>query len=250
VKRNNSPSPQQDDEEWIGYAERCYRTGQRLAENANVWGTNIQSDDPKLIGILLLIRTLSNFRGAQILARRRMVVETRILTRCCFENLFTIFALKERGQKFVAEMKKEHDASRKARGEFLLKHARAEDHELQLVLRSLKSKRRSLNPTNVAATGSIEQGYAYYAQLSADAGHPGIEALERYKTWVDSALHVQTVIDEGEIRETVILACEALIGVCVAASALLDAPDDPELIRLIEETRRLSEKSLAKSHRV
>jgi hypothetical protein len=53
-----------------------------------------------------------------------MVVEARVLTRCCFENLFTVVKLQEKGSAFVEKMDADRKAIRKARGEFLLKHSR------------------------------------------------------------------------------------------------------------------------------
>jgi hypothetical protein len=44
--------------------------------------------DPNVLAYLLLCRTLSNFAGAILLTRQRMIVEARTLTRCCFENAF------------------------------------------------------------------------------------------------------------------------------------------------------------------
>jgi hypothetical protein len=195
------------EQEWLAYAERCHEAGKKVFQNANIWQTNMRSDDPKVIATLVLIRTLSNFEGLVTLARLQMVVEARILTRCCFENLFTVVRLQEEGPKVVEQMVKDRDASRKAQGERLLEYADGDDPELRAYLRGLgKSKVKSINPKNVAA-GPLERGYVYYAQLSADSGHPGLDALARYMKKVGDVVQVNIdpVSDDNEIRDTVIL---------------------------------------------
>jgi hypothetical protein len=86
-------------EEWLPYAERCHQAGREVFENTNIRQTSMLSSDPRVIATLLLIRTLSNFKGVITLARFKMAVEARILTRCCFENLFTVVMLQKRGTK-------------------------------------------------------------------------------------------------------------------------------------------------------
>jgi hypothetical protein len=225
------------EQEWLAHAERCYEAGKKVFQNANIWQTNMLSNDPKVIATLVLIRTLSNFKGMVTLAQSQMVVEARILTRCCFENLFTVVMLQQEGSKFVEQMVNDREAARKAQGERLLKYAVGDDPELRAYLRGLrKSKAKLLNPKNVAA-GPLEHGYAYYAQLSADAGHPGLDALERYmkKTGHILQVNIEPVADNAEIRDTVGHACTAMIGVSVHVNTMLDGPDDPELTALIRE---------------
>ena len=242
--------------EWEEFAEDCYRAGRNIIENAEIWKQVVRDDDPKLIALFLLLRTLSNFNGAIVLARMNMPVETRILTRCCFENLFTVVALAEQGPGFVRRMIQDQEADRKMRGEFLLKNAsgpRDDDEQLKAALRSLQSKKRTLNPKNNAAIGPIHVGYAFYAQLSADAAHPTIEALYRHLERSrdgDKAvmkIHVDRV-DAAEILETVNYACDALIGVAVYANAMLGSPDNPELSRLLGQmnSRAMKEANLRK----
>lgn len=225
------------EQEWLEYAERCYQAGRKVFQNVNIMQSSMPSDDPRVIGTLVLIRTLSNFQGVVKLAQSQMVVEARILTRCCFENLFTVVRLQDEGTKFVEQMNNDREAARKAQGERLLKYAVDDDPELRAFLRGLgKSKAKLLNPKNVAA-GPLEHGYAYYAQLSADAGHPGLDALDRYmkKVGPNIQVHVDPVADDAEICDTMHLACVAMIGVAVHVSTMLDRPDDPELTALIRE---------------
>jgi hypothetical protein len=89
------------------------------------------------LAVLLLSRTLSNLQGTVHLLSADRVVEARTVARCCFENLFYIAALREDGEQFVREMAKDHEASRKARGEFLMQQTgEMPDAEWQQKLRA------------------------------------------------------------------------------------------------------------------
>jgi hypothetical protein len=143
-------------EEWVAFAERCYQAGTHVFQHVQIWKTSMPANDPKAVATLILIRTLSNFKGAITLARFKMVVEARILARCCFENLFTVVMLQEKGLTFVKQMDADREADRKARGEFLLKYG-DDDLRLRAFLRQLpKSKAKVLNPKAVAA-GPLER---------------------------------------------------------------------------------------------
>jgi hypothetical protein len=50
-------------------------------------------------------------------------------------------------------------------------------------------------------------------------------------------VELEPVADEGEIRDTVDLACQAMIGVAVHVNTMLDGPDTPELDALIREMK-------------
>jgi hypothetical protein len=147
-----------------------------------------KASDPTRMAVLLLIRTLSNFRGTVMLLRADRIVEARTIARCCFENLFYIAALRYDGQQFVREMAADDKASRKARGEFLIQQTgeipEAEwQQKLRVFLASLgtdQTKRKSLDPKQVAARGPLLKGYVEYSQLSSDAAHPTLNSLQRY----------------------------------------------------------------------
>jgi hypothetical protein len=80
--------------------------------------------DPKVFGLTLLCRSITNFRGALILAdvAHARVVESRALVRLIFENFFFLSALCDRGAAFVSEMRSDEAANRKMLGELSLKH--------------------------------------------------------------------------------------------------------------------------------
>jgi hypothetical protein len=181
----------------------------------------------------VLVRTVSNLKGVIALASANLIVEARILTRCCFENLFYVAALSEAGDKFVNEMKQAEFDSLHARGQFLIQmRFREEDPKRDAKLRAALKKwanetRKSISPKQIAIKGVMKNSYIYYTQLSADAAHPTLTALHRYitktrepgKTTIDIMLDAAP--DPEEIADTLGWACEAVIGVCVGVDEML-----------------------------
>jgi hypothetical protein len=223
-------------EEVEKFAAKVDRTAERVFASASIWNrTPAEAGDPKIIAVLLLIRTLSNFRGTVILLRANRIVEARTVTRCCFENLFHIAALRDDGQQFVREMAEEDEASRKARGEFLIQQTgEIPEAEWQQNIRAFlasrgkgQTKRKSLDPKRVAARGPLLKGYVYYSQLSSDAAHPTLGALERYLGSKEngepiSTIDIDPLVSPKERRRTWLMACEALLGVCIGVMEILN----------------------------
>lgn len=239
-------------EEVEKFAAKVDGAAERVFASASIWnGSPAKAGHPKIIAVLLLIRTLSNFRGTVILLRADRIVEARTIARCCFENLFHIAALSEDGQQFVREMAEDHEASRKARGEFLIQQTgeipEAEwQQRLRVFLASLgkgQTKRKSLDPKRVAARGPLLKGYVYYSQLSSDAAHPTLDALERYLGRSQEngepirTIDINPLVRPKERRETLLMACEALLGVCVGVMEILNIND--ELAALMGEYQAL-----------
>ena len=68
--------------------------------------------DPKVYGLALLCRSISNFQGALTMARLDQAVESRTLVRSCFENLFLVDKLLNHGAGYVKTMRSHDAASR------------------------------------------------------------------------------------------------------------------------------------------
>lgn len=222
----------------LSFAAELERLSEELFSSANIWREKHEALSPKVVAMCLLIRTLSNFRGGVILLRNRRIVESRIMARCCFENLFSVVALGEEGFKFIEALQEDDDGSRKSRAEFLLENAPLEVDErdedpLRILLRQMKKERRRgriLTPKAIAArgSGSVGKAYAYYAELSADAAHPTLASLlgryvnknteQQNITTLDLEPNVNT--DEGS--STLFYLCEALLGVCVWTNTILE----------------------------
>jgi hypothetical protein len=233
------------------FATKLERASERVFEAASIWNTEPEAADPKIVAVLLLIRSLSNFRGTVILLRADRIVEARIVARCCFENLFTIGALREGGQRLVFEMGEDHKASRKARAEFLIQQTgdmaeREWQPKLQAFVASLgkgQTKRKSLDPKRVAARGPLLKSYVYYAELSADAAHPTLDALQRYLGHAQENTEPIRTIDINplvSLKERKLMVCEALLGVCIGVMEILDLKSvNDELAALMKDYQAL-----------
>jgi hypothetical protein len=223
--------------DWFKYVRRLQAAGDKLVGSISIPNTT-GLRDPKVVAVLLLFRTQANFRATLKLIRLGMVVETRTVARCCYENQFFIAALAAEGMKFVEEMEADERNSRKMRGQFLLQHARGIDEaiteRLRGYLRALAKeetkKLKWLNPRDVASRGPLLQAYIFYSQLSADAGHPSLEALDRHLDKTEGEDGVTEVhgflpeprIEKGEEAETLRYVCQAVLGTYVGVNQLLD----------------------------
>lgn len=244
-------------EEIEKFTTKLERASERVFESASIWNTEPEAGaaDPKIVAVLLLIRTLSNFRGTLILLRADRIVEARTLTRCCFENLFTIAALSEGGQRFILEMGEDHKASRKARAEFLMQQTGdLPNTEWQPKLRAFiaslgkgQRKGKSLDPKKVAARGPLFKSYVYYAELSADAAHPTLDALQRYLGRAQEGdkpirtIDINPLVSPKERRLTIMMVCEALLSACIGVTQILDLKSvNDELAALMHEYQELT----------
>jgi hypothetical protein len=205
---------------------------------------------PKIVALTLLSPTITNFRGAMILARDGAVVEARALTRMCYENLFWAGAINARGAAFVAEMQSDEAANRKSLGELALKFSSPEFKGSEAA-RSVRDQIRRLNArfakpskfkaTEVAAMSAVKFAYLPYFQLSLDAVHPSLAALGRHLHSEQEAdgkyLTVRVVPPPkaGELLETIDWACDALLGVCVAVNELLGGTAKNDALRAVFE---------------
>jgi hypothetical protein len=220
---------------WLAFAEKIRHMGLSILSESVVPQTEKGAADPKVIAITLLIRTLSNFKGAIALVRQRMIVEGRVLTRCCYENLFWIVQLEAEGDEFVKKMRDDELKSNKARGEFVLQK-----------MSEIVPKPKMLNPKEVAIGGVLDKAYLYYSQLSADAAHPTVTALKRYITEIRErgesvrALDVEPEFSNDEIIATLDFACNATIGACVGVNQIVGGtPAGQTLLQLADEYNAL-----------
>ncbi len=243
--------------ELFGYGDKIKATAHQIFASGTWNDPELESTDPKIIAIFLLVRTLSNFEGLIELIRSPRIVEARILARRCFENLFAVAALRDRGSSFVKDMIEDHKADRKARGEFLLEqtagHAnRGWEHKLRSFLKKIAQKdarTTSLSPKRVAKMGPLLKGYVFYAELSADAAHPTLDALQRYFVRAREGGEVVRGIDINpppkprEAVGTLLYACEALLGVCVGCNEMLGGTAaGAELAELVNEYQLLADR--------
>jgi hypothetical protein len=102
--------------------------------------------DPKLYGLALLCRSISNFQGALTMARHNQAVECRTLVRSCIENLLLVHQLHEDGAGFVKTLRSREAWGRIALGESSLKHPGVVDSAYGKIIRDLIKNERLKTP--------------------------------------------------------------------------------------------------------
>ena len=218
--------------QWIKLADAIGQTGQDILAGAPVTITEKRFADPKVLAIMLMSRSLLNFKGVFALIEQGLIVEARVLVRCCFENGFWVAGLHAEGVKFVRKMLHDEARGRQARGELALSRgAQLLEHvkeRLRVQLRFIKKKwpdAKSLNPKGVARSGPLVDGYIIYSQLSADAAHPSVTSLNRHVGRSENGEAIIEVVptpSDEEITMTWDWACNAMLGVCVGGNQILD----------------------------
>jgi hypothetical protein len=103
---------------WFVFAEAVNRTGQRILREF-LPGETVAVRD--IVGIALLMRSLSNFQGTILMAARGMAAEAGTLARCCFENAAFIGTLRNEGDKFLEEMQMTHRFGAKTMARWLVR---------------------------------------------------------------------------------------------------------------------------------
>ncbi|KWC32677.1 hypothetical protein WL50_23075 [Burkholderia ubonensis] len=215
---------------WLAHSEKVYGIASEILSECEIPVGPEGAADPKVVAATLLIRTMSNFKGATLLAKQGFVVEARILTRCCIENLLWLGQVLALGDSFIKEMASDDDKSRSLRAAFALDVATTEDTKDRLrkaideIARRYPTKPKLLNPKGVAKGSVIESSYLQYSQLSADAAHPSLTALIRYigrdNTVGTRDIDMSPVPRPSELAQTVYWACIALTGASVAFNQL------------------------------
>ena len=224
-------------EQWLAFADQLLALAHMTFSEAKVEITEKQFGEPKILSLALLCRTVGNFKGVLALAKERLVVEARTLTRSCYENLYCMGALIEQGDAFVKAMHHDQVRSFRTQGEFLLEGvdgAQMGDADFVEQLRARVKEIRSrwpkasfLTPKEIVRNGVLKQCYLVYSKLSGDAAHPSILALRRHLVrFMENGeqvlgLDVSPPERGAELTETLDLACNAMIGACVAANQIL-----------------------------
>ena len=206
--------------------------------------------DPKIVSLALLCRTITNFKGAMVMARDEQIVESRSLVRLCFENLLWVAAIRERGSDFVNDMRSDEAANKVALGELTLKLSTPDVREgtdgqvIRTQIKRLNSaflKPKKLNVNRAAAEGVTEKAYLSYAMLSLDAVHPSLTALNRHvhlEQEADGRYLTVSVVPPFKSKDrlaTMDEACNALLGVCVGVNELLGGTAKSDAMRVLAE---------------
>jgi Family of unknown function (DUF5677) len=223
------------------YRERVYALCDRLHENAlgivkeaDLTVTERAMLDPKILALSLLSRTLSNFRALTVLVKYCMVVEARVLARCCFENLFLVGGLHTQGAEFAKRMIEDDQAGRKgivrfareSEGIFETLSAELQESVIQHIeMLKTAPKVGFLRPKHASEVGVFAEAYIAYSQFSGDAAHPTISALKRHWSLGErdktAYFHPEPAPSEDELDQTLEMASIALISAAVAVNEIV-----------------------------
>jgi Family of unknown function (DUF5677) len=219
--------------EWMALVAAVRDVALGIFASAEVPITERGAADVKVLALTLLARTVSNVKGAMLLLDARRVVEARIITRSALENLYWTVGLAEQGDAFVGKMRDDEMTHRRAQGQHIFGTEITLEADvgerLRDFLRSSKKqfgKAATLSPKQVAQIRQdFEKTYIFYGQLSADAGHPSLTALNRYvvpKTHPEGeGFDVEPLVSDHELAETCEYLCMAAIGVCVGVNQIV-----------------------------
>jgi hypothetical protein len=222
-------------EEWKAHCITIIQAAERILR-ADVTITDKGFADPNFMALALLIRTVSNLKGAMILLDARRIVEARMITRSCLENLYWTVGLYEEGDKFVGQMRDDEINYRKFTGQAIFASGASLGDEVEARLRNylrdaakIDIGKKTLSPKTVAALRpDFKKTYIFYAQLSMDAAHPSVTTLSRYVVSDPSGVgfDVEPLVRAKEIAETYEYLSMACTGICVAVNEMIVANVD------------------------
>jgi len=241
---------------WLDLAHRLYEKGKAIFDESDVLESVAGTRDPKVVALTLLARTMGNFQAGILLLENGHVVEARTMARCCYENLFWIAALAKSGEAFVHAMELDDTASRMKRATGLLEWTKAQNQKFDFAktladfhscLKIKHGKPSTISQKTAADDGGVGAAYIVYRELSGDAAHPSATSLSRHVSWDgdgDEArftLHALPIEEPFAVEDTLELACNPLLGVCVAANEILGGTTAGErLSTLADEFTKLS----------
>jgi hypothetical protein len=223
-------------DQWLSLADRLYEKGKAIFDHSQVIGSEAGTADPKVVALTLLARTMGNFQGAITLLERGQIVEARTLTRCCYENLFWIGALAKKGEAFIRAMELDDAASRMKRATGLLEWSKQQSQNFDFAdslekfrdgIKVQHGKLGGITHKGAADNGGVGPAYIIYRELSGDAAHPSATSLSRHVTWDGKGegetftVHAIPPDEPFAVPDTLELACNPLLGVCVAANQIL-----------------------------
>jgi hypothetical protein len=222
-------------DKWLEFAKRLRPVGVGIFEAASVKITEQGSADIRVVGLMLLARTLSNLEASIALAEGGFIVEAKVIARCCFENSYWVGALVKEGEKFRTSMVLHEMKHKRMRAQTIFSTTgglkdRIGD-KLRQWMRDHKQYEDSptLDPKAVCERAANES-YMFYQHLSWDA-HPSIETLNRFYEPPDAdgapGIDVSPVVRDAEMIEMLNLICLAVIGVFLGVAELLGQDSRP-----------------------
>jgi len=232
---------------WLDFAARLRNVGLSIFSRSKVTVTDQGSADVRVLGLMLLARTLSNLRAALHLVDGSFIVEAKVIARCCFENSYWVGALVKEGDKFRSAMLHHEMKHKRMRAKTLFATAEGLKGDMRDKLRGWMKEHEqyeespTLDPKGICERAENES-YMFYQYLSWDA-HPSIETLNRYYVAPDSeevlGLDVNPAVRSTEVVEMLNLMCLAVLGVFFGVGDLL-GHDNAQTGAMAAEYRELT----------
>ncbi len=201
-------------------------------KRGSVTGEGLGDVEPLMF--LLLVRAFSNFQCSILLAEAGALVESRTLSRSCLETVFCLGALARGGDGFINRMSAALLADRKSTANWILQKPDIRELFGEVDRASLKdfvddmsgrlNQLRKLGVEEMSREGGLEPLYTWYRQLSGDAAHPTLDALERYLVNGEAGereIQWGPDCDGEELKWTVLLSCNWLFAGLHAAEEKL-----------------------------
>jgi hypothetical protein len=220
---------------WLDFAKRLRPVGMGIFGGTSVKITEQGSADIRIVGLMLLARTLSNLKAAIALTEGGFIVEAKVIARCCFENSYWVGALVKEGDKFRASMVEHEMKHKRMRAQTIFSTTKGLKGEIGNKLRKWMRDHKqyedspTLDPKAVCERAENES-YMFYQHLSWDA-HPSIETLNRYYEPPDAdgapGIDVDPIVRDAEVIEMLNLMCLAVIGVFLGVGDLLGHDNTP-----------------------
>lgn len=250
----------QDTAAWLGCLDRIIVCAEGIAATARIKTVEGDGPSPGLLAACLLARSASTARAVVHLIGLGHVVEARMLARSIFENEFYLYRLAQDGTALARKMFADEVYHRGASAETLFKEeqtreAMGEESGARMrgfvkELRQESPNATPLNPKDAISGTDVGAAYAFYQQLSSDAGHPSLTALNRHVVSTTenavAELSFRPQIKDGEVRDTAFLAAMALLGVCISANTAFGGTTGGErLDGLVAEYHEIATRTLS-----
>jgi len=219
-------------EQLYALCEGIGRLSTEIMEQCELVVTPLGMTEPRILVLALLSRSLNNLKGVVALTKTRLVVEARVLARCCYENMYMVGGLHAEGAAFAKRMVDDNEAGRKGRIRFTFENEQIfgtlsaemqesvkERHELFKAM----PKFDFLQPKQASGVSAFKETYIVYSQFSGDAAHPTLMALSRHWGPADDKTAYFDVAPEpreDELDETLHLACMAVMGIMVVVNEM------------------------------
>jgi hypothetical protein len=230
-------------EQWEKLADECIVKAEEMLHAVVLGDQNDPHFGVRLSAVAVWCRSVNHLMGVRLLMQNSLIVEARTLVRCCYENLFWLGGLKEKGTAFLDQMAADNVSAKKALSHDLLNWAKknSTNAESQQKLKDFLEELKTMEAKRIAhqeeaVRAGLGDTYTLYRIVSGDAAHPSAVSISRHvRDEEDGSMTISGPslwIDQHEDLETWDFACGAFIMVSMAANEVLGQPKSEDLTGL------------------